>query len=313
MEKYCTTSQGNCRLYRFIAVRKGLFLLKKAMLLLTMALLMLMSSVAVQNYSSAEVDSQVSVTVANPHALISLQPNNDISVTQGCISEDHLLHIANHLNVELVYELIYGHDLDLSLSPEKGTISPGESTEVYLQAGDQCQVVDSTSIDVTVDARFDGGRAVLKTTLTGIEVEAGDLDIDQEALENDGLLIATWNQGKQKNIEGEEGGDLPEEARFEYRHCLPEEEFADAEERWTEIPYGKKLVLDKFGEYQFRVRLGETYSEIESKTIDPPEEAPEDAGKERTNWLKEWEQERNTPDINIEDYFKHEVKDQTEQ
>ncbi len=290
--------------------------MKKAMLLLTLALLMLMSSVAVQNYSSAEVDSQVSVTVSNPHALISLQPNNGVSVTQGCISEDYLLDIANHLNVDLRYELSYileNPDLDMSLSSEKNSISPGESNPIFLQAGDLCPAVDSTSIEVAVYADFNGGRAVLETTLTGIKVEAGELELDKEALEKDGLLIATWNQGKQINIEGEKCGDLPEEARFEYRHCPPGEVFADDEEGWFEIAAGKELVLKEPGEYQFRVRLGETYSEIESKTIDPLEEAPEDEGKEKTNWLKEWEEERNTPDINIEDYFRHEVNEHTEQ
>ncbi len=220
--------------------------MKKTILLFTMTLLILMSTLSVQSYTSAVVDSQATVRITNPDSLIFLSTFTNINIVQG--EEAPAFTIKNNMNYTLNYRLESPHQ-DMSFEPAEGAIISGKTETINLVVADDCNP-GSYQIPLVLNAAFHGGSAEIKTTLD-LLIEEGVLELEI----TDEKMQAYWNDNA-----------VREGAEYFYRHRK------DDESRWSEwiriTDPETKFYKHMDGEYEFKVKMNDIETMPEKVTTD---------------------------------------------
>lgn len=238
--------------------------MKKILLLLSLALFVMVSTMAVDSYTTAIVDSEAKVTITNPNSPIIVRAIEGLEIRQG--ESKHALTITNNMNVTVeITGLEIDHN-DLSFSFISSSIPSKESLSVDLKVDDYCRAGHLSSVPVIFTADFlDGsknivGNARIATTIN-LEVLEGELDLEI----TEEKLVALWNDDS-----------APDDTKYYYRYRKTEEHsWGD----WIEIKSDTKFYKSIPGQYEFKACLGDkVVSQVQFIEIEKP--SKEDKKKE---------------------------------
>lgn len=222
--------------------------MKKAILLLTLVLLIMATTVAVESYTSAEVNNEAKLNLANPNCPIMLKAEENLKIRQG--ESKAAITITNNMNVAINYRVEIEHS-KLSLLPTAGTILPDHPpVSIEVAVDNNCNPQIFSKIPVILNANFTGGDAQIQATLD-LEVQEGKLEL----IVTEDSIMAFWN-----NI------DAPDDTKYFYRYRKSESH--NWPDCWTPISSDtdiKQIKADHgAGEYDFKVQLGNNETRLSS-------------------------------------------------
>jgi len=250
--------------------------MKKVILLLALFLLVMLSTIAVDSYSSAEVNNETMLNIAGSNCPITLTTEEDLKIRQG--ESKAAITITSNMHVPLNYAVEIDH-FALELLPAAGTIIPDSFPVIIEVAVDTyCDPQILFNIPVILIADFAGGNARI-TAAIDLEVLEGELEL--YVIEDS--LVAFWNDN-----------EAPADAEYFYRYREPETH--NWPDHWTPINPDDSIEQITSahgpGEYDFKVQLGNTRAQLPSPIIILPDEEADETEQEELN----------------NEYFKHEVK-----
>jgi len=250
--------------------------MKKVILLLALASLIMLTTVAVDSYSSAEVNSETKLNIANPNSPIMLITEEDLIIRQG--ESKTAITIINNMKVAVNYTVEIEH-MELTLLPAAGTILPDHPpVSIEVAVDNNCDPQILSNVPVILYADFSGGDARIQATLD-LEVQQGKLEL----VVTEDSIIAFWNNN-----------DAPDDTKYFYRYR--ESETHGWPEYWTPISHDSSVEKIKAvhgpGEYDFKVQLGNNKAQLSSPI----------------KVLSSEETEKTEQEALTDKYFKHEVK-----
>ncbi len=183
-------------------------MVKKIMFLAVIFVLAVVSVYYANAYTSAMVENPVSLSVTNPHGMLSLIPEEDLNIKQG--ESQKALTVTNNMGVYISFRLEHSHQA-LSLENGSGILSPGESRAIMLTVSNLCSI-GSISLEIELCADFDGGRAQVRTTVP-LQVlpappPAPENQPEQE-LEEDDTAVDTEDQTEESVLIEEDSEEDP--------------------------------------------------------------------------------------------------------